>query len=558
MMKYKILILFLMSALPLTSIAQPVVLNGYAKTKGRESKGIIIPGKSLPGVMIQIKGQNPVLTNSEGRFTIPMYHIQEGDAFSILRVQKRGYELVDKELLKKQIIFSSMVPLVVVLDSITTLQADRLQIERNIRRALQHQLQKKEDEAGRLLSQGKLTTDEYRKRLEELNNQQEKNEKLLTYLSEQFLQLDYDQISEYDRIIIDYVTAGELEKADSLLSAKGSLAKRIKESVTYNEQINQLQEANERLRNEMLALADDISNIADRLKLTMQYDSVAYYLGVRSNLDTTNVRWNLDAGNFIVDYTLNPRTEKQAFSFFQRALSGISANTDSIEQASVYYSIGNYYCEQGNYRQALDSYKKALEYYSIEDVGYARSVEKIAIVYNSMKRYEESERFHLLAIETYSELQGVETNELAQCYNNIGTVYENIGDLLRCEKYYYKALDAWKNIYGVDNANSNVAICYNNLGGLCDKKGEYNSAINFYLKSIDTYIQLGRNPEKDLNIACVYNNLGSTYYNNSDYINAITSFGKALKIMRMTRDVSHPDVRAVQENIAITIDEMSK
>lgn len=558
MMKYKILILFLMSALPLTSIAQPVVLNGYAKTKGRVSKGRIIQGKPLPGVMIQIKGQNPVLTNSEGRFTIPMYHIQEGDAFSIHRVQKRGYELVDKELLKKQIIFSSMVPLVVVLDSITTLQADRLQIEGTIRRALQHQLQKKEDEAGRLLSQGKLTTDEYRNRLEELNNQQEKNEKLLTCLSEQFIQLDYDQMSEYDRIIIDYVTAGELEKADSLLSAKGSLAKRIEESVTYHEEINQLQEANERLRNEMLALADDISNIADRLKLTMQYDSVAYYLGLRSNLDTTNVRWNLDAGNFIVDYTLNPRTEKQAFSFFQRALCGISANSDSIEQASVYYSIGNYYCEQGNYRQALDSYKKALEYYSIEDVGYARSVEKIAIVYNSMKRYEESERFHLLAIETYSELQGVETNELAQCYNNIGTVYENIGDLLRCEKYYYKALDAWKNIYGVDNANSNVAICYNNLGGLSDKKGEYNSAISFYLKSIDTYIQLGRNPEKDLNIACVYNNLGSTYYNNSDYINAITSFGKALKIMRMTRDVSHPDVRAVQENIAITIDEMSK
>lgn len=561
-MQYKYFILFLMSVLSLSSIAQPKNLNGYAKTKGRVSNGRVIPGKPLPGVMIQIKGQNPVITNGEGRFTIQMYHIQEGNAFYIHRVQKKGYELVDKELLNRQFVFSSRVPLVIVLDSIATLQKDKLQMERNIRRTLQRQIQKKEEEIDRLLSQGKLTTDEYRSRLEELYNQIEKNEKLITQMSEQYLQLDYDQMSEYERIIWDYITAGELEKADSLLNSKGSLAQRIEESMIYQEQINQqhlsLTEADKRLRNEMMALADDINNIADRFKMTMQYDSVVYYLGLRSCLDTTNVKWNLDVGNFIVDYTLNPKNENQAFTSFQRALNNISSQTESIEKASVYYSVGNFYCEQGNYRQALDSYKNALDYYSIEDVGYARCVEKIAIVYNSMKRYEESERFHLLAIETYSKLKGEESNEVAQCYNNIGTVYENIGDLLRCEKYYFKALDAWKNIYGIDNANSNLAICYNNLGGLSDKKGEYNTAINYYLKSIDTYIQLGRNPEKDLNIACVYNNLGSTYYNNSEYVNAITSFGKALKIMRMTRDVSHPDVRAVQENIAITVEEMSK
>lgn len=568
MNKHRSFYIFLFCIITISSVAQP--LNGYVKTKGRLSEdGSVVPGKPLSGVMIQIKGYNPVFTNEEGKFSIIMPNIREGDAYYIDNIRKSGYVLVDNELLNKRIAFSSKTPLVVVMDSINTLLEERLQIERKLRCSLQRRLRQKEDEFEQLLNHGTITKEEYTKKIQELYEQIDNNEKLLSQMTEHYSQIDYEQTDEYQRIISEYILAGELEKADSILNVRGGLTQRIEsilqkqiddreEERMLDETIIGLEEAGNRLKMEMISLANDINNIVDRFKMTMQYDSVVYYLGLKSNLDTTNVRWNIDAGAFIVDYCFNYRTERQSFSFFQRALNSISEQTESTDIASTYIGIGNYYCEQGNFRQALDSYKIALEYISNEGSGYAQCVEKIAIVYNSMKRYEESKKFHLLSIETFTNLKGENCKEVAQCCNNLGAVFENMGDSQLSEEYFSKAIRIWTEIYGSNHISSDIAICYNNLGGVYDKKADYNQAIAYYLQSIKTYIDLGRNPDKDLNIACVYNNLGSTYYNKGDYVNAITSFGRALRIMRQTRDTTHPDVRAILENISVVVEEMSK
>ena len=561
MQKKKIILLFFCFVCIMTN-AQ--VLNGYVKTKGRIGEnGVVIPGKRLSGVIIKIRGAAPVLSGSDGSFSAYLGNCHYGDEIQIYQVEKKGYELVDKIFFNKTFFYTKE-PIVIVLDTISNINKDRLDVESRLRLTLQRRLQLEENELDKQIAQNLISGKEYRNRLQELYSQQENNEKLIRQMAENYSLCDYDQMDELNREFSEFILAGELDKANSLLQAKGRTKQRLEdEEDLINKLIQEQKNDSVNLKIERIINGEMSSyyyNRATLFNLTMKYDSVMYYLNLRSELDTTNVRWNLDAGNFIVENVLTPVNEGIAYNYIRRALinSRSVADSQNPDRASSFFSMGNFYYEQGNYRQAQDNYNLALDNFSEDEDDYAQCIERIAVVYNSMKRYSEAERFHKLAIELYSKRYGQNHNTVAYCYNNIGAVYENLEDFHHSEECYSKAINIWKQIYGENYSSTSVAVCYNNLGGIYDKMKDYNKAIDYYQKSLETYKASGINPERNINIACVYNNLGSTYYNMSDYVNALIYFGKAIKIMRFTRDINHPDVRAVQENIAVVVGEMSQ
>ena len=541
--------------------ANAQVLTGYVKTRGRVGEnGVVISGKRVPSVMIQLEGANPVLTKDDGSFSIPMIRYKNGDVFRIHKVKKSGYELIDKDFYNKLYVYNSKTPLVIVLDTISNIIEDRLEVEMRLRRTLQRKLQERECELEKQMMQSLITNEEYRNKLQALYSQQDNNEKLIRQMVENYSQYDYDQMNERNRKISAFILAGEFEKADSLLREE-NIVQRMEELTNRRSRIDSLNLKHEtEIKKLTTKLASDCYNRAELFRMKMDYDSVSYYLGMRSELDTTNVRWNLDAGNFIVENVLTHENESIAYNFIRRALinSKSADDTQKTDRAFSYFSMGNLYYEQGNFRQAQDNYNLALDNFSEDDEGYAKCIERVAVVYNSMKRYSEAERFHKLAIELYSKRFGQIHNTVAYCYNNIGAVYENLKDYQNSVECYSKAIYIWKQIYGENCSSSSLAVCYNNLGGVYDRMKDYDKAIEYYQKSLETYKESGINPERNISIACVYNNLGSTYYNMSDNVNALTYYGKALKIMRFTRDANHPDVRTVQENIAVVVGEMSQ
>lgn len=240
----KILFLAISMSLALCAMAQNQ--QGYVKTKGRlNNDGKVVPGKYLNGVVIQVKGYSPVITDSQGRFSLPV----DSGTFMIQSVKKQGYDLIDKDALQQVYHYSSN-PLVIVMESDQQLKDDRLATELKIRRTMQRQLQAQEDEIEALMEQNRITKDEYQKKLEQLYAEQENREKLISNMAERYLQTDYDQMDEFNLRINDCILNGKLVEADSLLQSKGDIQDRLKA----------LEESQELLKRQAIDLAIDCKN----------------------------------------------------------------------------------------------------------------------------------------------------------------------------------------------------------------------------------------------------------------------------------------------------------
>ena len=240
----KILFLAISMSLALCAMAQNQ--QGYVKTKGRlNNDGKVVPGKYLNGVVIQVKGYSPVITDSQGRFSLPV----DSGTFMIQSVKKQGYDLIDKDALQQVYHYSSN-PLVIVMESDQQLKDDRLATELKIRRTMQRQLQAQEDEIEALMEQNRITKDEYQKKLEQLYAEQENREKLISNMAERYLQTDYDQMDEFNLRINDCILNGKLVEADSLLQSKGDIRDRLKA----------LEESQELLKRQAIDLAIDCKN----------------------------------------------------------------------------------------------------------------------------------------------------------------------------------------------------------------------------------------------------------------------------------------------------------
>ena len=216
----KIAILLIICSISQSIFAQNAQI-GYVKTRGRIVDGKLIPGRKLSGVVIRILGKNDVMSDNDGQFFI--VDNSGTNTFTISRIVKNGYELMNTNILNQKKQFSNE-PLVIVLEESQILQEDKLMLERKIRRILQRQLQQKEDEIESSKEQKKLTEDEYRKQLQDLYYQQENNEKLINDMVESYKRIDYDLIDDFTQIVSDYIIAGELQKADSLLKTKENIS----------------------------------------------------------------------------------------------------------------------------------------------------------------------------------------------------------------------------------------------------------------------------------------------------------------------------------------------
>ena len=99
-------VLSLVVFLLVSGIADSQVQVGYVKTIGRPGK----PGKPLANVTVRLRGGvNSVVSAKDGSFSVTMPNKKDGDPIVLLSIHKNGYELKDKELLGRQLVFLSRV-----------------------------------------------------------------------------------------------------------------------------------------------------------------------------------------------------------------------------------------------------------------------------------------------------------------------------------------------------------------------------------------------------------------------------------------------------------------
>lgn len=69
------------------------------------------------------------------------------------------------------------------------------------------------------------------------------------------------------------------------------------------------------------------------------------------------------------------------------------------------------------------------------------------------------------------------------CYNNIGMVYQYIGDYAKALEFLFKALVIKKK--DSNGNNRSIAMTYHNIGALYSRKGDYNKALEYEIKALE-------------------------------------------------------------------------
>ena len=388
--------------------------QGYVKTKGRLGRnGAVISGTRLSGATVTVKGANTVVSGNKGFFSFPV----PGNSYYLQNVQKQGYVPTDPDILSKQYEVSKN-PLVLVLETPNQQVEDKLIAEKKIRRNLQRQLQEKEDELEYLKEQKKLNDEEYRTQLQELYNQQESNEKLIAEMSDRYSKMDFDEMDEFNRRISFLILEGKLREADSLINTKGDINSRV-EALRQHQEANaeaegeiqrkrkKLEKSKELAQKELEDLAEDCYKKFEIFNMLHLNDSAAYYIELRANLDSTNVKYQNEAGEFIREYLAE---YDKALHYFERHLkySTIQYGETSTRVAQANNNIGQVFCAKGEYEKALSQMQKAYD--------------------------------------IWLKVSGEYSMDLVLCLNNIGELYRLTGNYDKVFQYLKRAIDIQVNM----------------------------------------------------------------------------------------------------------------
>ena len=470
--------------------------QGFVKTKGRMVNGKLVPGQGLKDATVSIKGRTTVLVKGDdGAFSFPTPEAQ----FRMDSVKKKGYQLVDLEACPRSYKYSSN-PLYIIMETPEQQLQDKLTAERKIRRNLQKQLQEREDEIEDLKAQQQISDEEYRQALQKLYQDQESNEQLISDMAKRYSELDYDQLDEFYQQVSYCIENGDLVKADSLLKTRGDITEQVGDLLQRGQA---LQEEKEQLQKAEAVQQTDIEEAARRcysyyetLKAQHLNDTAAYFLELRAKLDTTNVEWQFEAGDFIQDYIAD---YDKAMTYRQRSLRlALAQPTEDPRTVIVSYTnLGAIYASQDNYPKALEYYNEAY---------------KLA---SASKDYLE---------------------ELATCYNDMGLVYEKQGDYSKAMENYEKSLKAEKSL-PVEN-HIHIASTYNNLGMINYLLGDNDKALDYLLQSLS--LKEAELDESSMDLSITYNNLGVVTEEMGDYESAMSYYTKAMGILESAVGKSHP------------------
>ena len=552
----KILLLFsVFTLLVLSAPAQ--TQTGYVKTKGRFVNGKHVPGQGLTGATVHIKGRTSVLVkNSNGLFSFPV----PSNRFVVQSVRKNGYQLVDADAAPHTYVYSTA-PIFLVMETPAQLLEDKLASERQLRRTLTRQLQKREDEIEALKQENRITQEQYNNTLQQLYDQQQSNEKLIAEMADFYSKIDYDQIDEFNRRVSELILAGELARADSLLRSKGNMDERISKlnehhdaNVEMREMLEKSESAEQLTRED---LARDCFSFFRRFVLDNETDSAICYIEKRASLDAMNSQWQADAGSYLQQCGLRQR----AVDYFRRAIE--SARTlakEAPEQyepllATTLNDIAILYAEAGDMSQALSLFDESHALFrrlaQADSLAYlpnlASALNNQAVIYSgNAANAGQVESLLTEALDIYRYLSGqnpeVYAPFQASVMNNLGLLYDNAGRIGESENMFEQALDLYRKIgSGTTAYERDYAVTLNNLAALLFKNGNRLGESRLMLtESLDIYRRLAADEPLRYGpmLAAALNNLSVMDFSLSNSKEGEEAFAEALDIYRNLLDIA--------------------
>lgn len=511
---------------------------GIVKTIGRPGQA----GEPLGEVMIRAQGtSNATLSDSEGNFNLVLASHDIGQAYSLSRVFKMGYQLVDEGVIGRQYPYSNRIPLEIAMVSNEVYNRTKSNIESEVRARIEKEYQMQVDLLGRQLADKTISEERHIQKLCELNDYYDKTENLISKLADKYAKIDYDRLDSLDMQISFCIEQGKLEEAEALIQSKGTrqaLEQLKKDNLMLEQSLEEGRKAEARMEEdyaaELMARADIASMRFDNAK-------AAACLKERMDLDTTRVEWGIDYAIFIQEYLGN---YDEALAIFNNAL--LIVDSPSVRD-DIYGTIGNLYHAKGDSEKALEYYLISAELRKEHDL----SVQELAKSYYNIASIRLKRNEYAPALD-YLEKAHVIYNELADSLG-IASVYvtmaDNSADHGRFEEavsYLKKALRIRVNEYG--ESHQLVASVYKSLAEVLKAFGKFEEATECVLKAHDIFVKIFG--ERHPNVASAYYTMGALSMEVEDFDNALLYYEKALDIYEEFYSGVHPDIAALYSKIS--------
>lgn len=209
----------------------------------------------------------------------------------------------------------------------------------------------------------------------------------------------------------------------------------------------------------------------------------------------------------------------------------------SIKRTELLRKIGTVYVNIGENETALETLRQAEhelasnESAAAQDLERKKALGKTRItrsrVLKSLGRYDEARK----EVEGGLQLIGEEGNfkEVAEAYNNLGVIYEDIGAYDLAAEMYTKSLAAREAI----GDKKGIAETYNNLGNVYSCLGDYRKAAENCKKSLDIMNEIGYRS----GIAGTCNNLGTVYQDQGRFDEALKMHQRCLALRKEIGDM---------------------
>ena len=213
---------------------------------------------------------------------------------------------------------------------------------------------------------------------------------------------------------------------------------------------------------------------------------------------------------------------ESASEYARQALEIAKQRNKPDELALAYKQLGNIALQKGQYPIVAGFYDSCLTYYSSlnDSNGESKVWNNLGILYQNIGDLHTSIDFHMKSL--YAKKQLNDSLGMANSYNNIGSVYFEIHDLDKAYSSYQQALEISTKL---GHIHTSISV-YNNLGLINQELGQQTQALENFNKAIDLAFKV----DDMAAMADAYHNIGKSNMELGNFDESLKNYKKALEL----------------------------
>ena len=193
-------------------------------------------------------------------------------------------------------------------------------------------------------------------------------------------------------------------------------------------------------------------------------------------------------------------------------------------------NIKNKAQSKADLEKAIKKYEEALAIFeqAKSEKGSGIALNNIGLVYDNLGQYNKALDYYEKSLGIYKKIDDVRNQGIT--LNNIGAVYDNLGQYNKALEYYKKSLEIRKKIGDISGEGTTL----NNIGLVYNKLGQYSKALEYYEKSLEIKKRIDDVKGEGISL----NNIGLVYDNLGQYNKALEYYEKSLEKRKKIGDIS--------------------